>query len=32
MAKRNRSTTEKKQEKWMKEGRGIGLGKEYKPF
>jgi hypothetical protein len=32
MAKRNRSTTEKKQEKWMKEGRGIGIGKEYKPW
>lgn len=32
MAKRNRSTTEKKQEKWMKDGRGIGIGKEYKPW
>lgn len=32
MAKRNRSTTEKRQEKWINEGRGIGIGKDYKPW
>jgi hypothetical protein len=32
MAKRNRGMTEKKLEKWLKEGRGTGIGSEYKPW
>jgi hypothetical protein len=32
MAKRNRGSTQKRIEKWIKEGRGQGLGYEYKPW
>jgi hypothetical protein len=32
MAKRNRSTTIKQIENWIKEGRGTGIGKGYKPW
>nr|WP_026679815.1 heteromeric transposase endonuclease subunit TnsA [Priestia megaterium] len=32
MAKRNRSTTAVKIEKWIKEGRGTGEGADYKPW
>lgn len=32
MAKRAREFTEKKHEKWLSEGRGLGFGKEYKPW
>ncbi|NBJ70583.1 MULTISPECIES: TnsA endonuclease N-terminal domain-containing protein [Clostridia] len=32
MAKRNRGTTKKKIEKWTLEGRGQGVGEDYKPW
>jgi hypothetical protein len=32
MAKRNRGMTKQKYEKWIKEGRGQGEGKDYKPW
>jgi hypothetical protein len=32
MAKRNRENRPDKYEKWIKEGYGQGIGKEYKPW